>query len=267
MASFRGRLSERQQLVAAWLYAGEGAVITSTTAARWRGSVNAPDDGRVHLFIPLARTLTPNPAIVVRRTRRSDPKRVRQGCVVFASAARSFADAARDAPSVRVARAVVIESVQRQLVTLEELRAELDDGPRCGSTLLRAGIDAAATGAWSVPEHDLLQVLQRSGRFPVVWANPVLQARDGTRLPTPDCWLDDVGLAIQMHSRRHHFGVAEWERTVQQDGVFAEYGVPVIAITPQQLRASPSGVLARIGRAHAARRGLRRPDVIATPRA
>lgn len=266
VASFRGRLSARQQLVAASLYAGEGAVITSNTAARWRGSVNAPDDGRVHLFIPLARTLTANPALVIRRSRRPDPKQLRRGCLVFASAARSFADAARDAPSVRDARAVVIESVQRELVTIEELRVELDDGPRCGSALLRAGIDAAASGAWSVPEHDLLQVLRSSGRFPVVWANPVLQAPDGTRLPTPDCWLDDVGLAIQVHSRRHHFGVADWEHTLHQDGVFAEYGVPVIAITPQQLRASPSGVLARISRAHAARRGSARPNVIATPR-
>jgi hypothetical protein len=42
------------------------------------------------------------------------------------------------------------------------------------------------------------------------------------RLPTPDGWFDDVALAVQVHSRRHHAGELDWEATVAADGAFAD---------------------------------------------
>jgi hypothetical protein len=99
-----------------------------------------------------------------------------------------------------------------------------------------------------------------------MWANPALRV-GAVRLPTPDGWFDDVGLAVQVHSKRYHAGELDWEKTVSGDGVFAEHGIPLVAVTPRQISSQPEAVLARIERAYeqAARRP--RPVVVATRRA
>ncbi len=98
-----------------------------------------------------------------------------------------------------------------------------------------------------------------------MWANPELHAPDGARLPRPDGWFDDVGLAVQVHSKRYHAGELDWEATVSADGVFAEYGVPVVAVTPRQIAAQPEVVLRRIERAHGQAQRRPSPDVVAIP--
>ena len=87
----------------------------------------------------------------------------------------------------------------------------------------------------------------------------------GQRLPTPDGWFDDVALAVQVHSRQFHAGELDWEATVAADGVFAEHGVPVLAVTPKQIARTPDDVVARIERAHEAAGRRPRPAVVATP--
>jgi hypothetical protein len=263
VATFTGRLDHRHRLVAACLFAGPDAVVTSTTAARWRGATNVVRDPVVRLVVPAHRRPRRGPLLEIRRTTRPDPKPWRRGGLVVASPARAFADAARDAPAQRDAMALVVEVVQRRLVSTDHLMRELEDGPRCGSTFLRAGIDAALTGAWSLPEHDLIHRLEQCGRLPAVFANPCLRADDGTELPTPDAWLDDVGLAIQLHSRRHHFDVEEWEGTILRDGVFAEYGVPHLAFTPRRLRDDPDWLVRRVLRVHERLLDSPRPAVFA----
>jgi hypothetical protein len=61
-------------------------------------------------------------------------------------------DAAREMVAAREATALVIEAVQRRIVTVEGLRHELECGPRGGSAQVRRAVDAAEVGAWSVPE-------------------------------------------------------------------------------------------------------------------
>ncbi len=159
----------------------------------------------------------------------------------------------------------MIEAVQRRLVTVEELRHELEAGPRQGSTALRAALAEAEAHAWSVPEAELATLVRRRGTLPEMWANPSLSA-GGVRLPTPDGWFDDVGLAVQVHSKRYHAGELDWEQTVSGDGVYAEHGIALVAVTPRQIATQPDAVVARIERAyrHAALRP--RPEVTARQR-
>jgi hypothetical protein len=219
MAAFTGRLDSRQRLTAAMLFGGPDAMITSSSAARWRGAENAPEDGRVHLCVPAHRSVSAPAQLVIRRTTRPDADAWRRGPLTIASPGRSFADAARDATGVRAASAVVIEAVQRRLVTLDALRRELEHGPRCGSTQLRAAVDAATTGAWSLPEHEVLHLLRQSGLFPVVWGNPILTAADGTALPPPDAWLDDIALG----SRSTPVDITSPSRTGKERSCVTEY--------------------------------------------
>jgi hypothetical protein len=74
-----------------------------------------------------------------------------------------------------------------------------------------------------------------------------------------------VALAVQVHSRRYHAEPLDWERTVASDGVYAEYGIPVVALTPRAIRQAPEAALDRIERACAAAARRPRPDVTATP--
>jgi hypothetical protein len=146
----------------------------------------------------------------------------------------------------------------------EALRHELEAGARRGSARVRRAVQEAEAGSWSVAETDLLHLVARSRVLPAIWPNPRLAAADGTRLPTPDGWIDQVAMAIQVHSRRWHQRAEDWEATVMTDGIFAEYGV-VVAVTPRALRTDPDAVLVRLERAYLAAVRRPRPGVTAWP--
>lgn len=258
-------LDPTQRMIAALLYAGPGAVITSSAAAAWYGVTAAGGLPRITVEVPVRRGPGGAGFVVVRRTVRPDPGARSLGGLLLACPARSVAAAARDAADPQVCRAVVLEAVQRGVADIEQIRQEVELGQRIGSALPRAALREAEAGAWSIPEADLLALLARSRLLPQIWANPSLIAADGHRLPRPDGWFDDVALAVQVHSRRFHSGELDWERTVMTDGVFAEYGIPVVAVTPRAIADDPGGVRRRVERAYRSAAQRPRTPVIARP--
>ena len=106
----RSPLTDHQRLVAALLFAGEGAVVSGLTAALWHGVRAAAVDRRVHVTIPSHRCVADHAFVVVHRTRRPDVLAWRRGPLVISSPARAVADAARDAGEP-AARAIVLEAV------------------------------------------------------------------------------------------------------------------------------------------------------------
>ncbi|WP_143448800.1 hypothetical protein [Kineosporia sp. A_224] len=264
VAAQRGPLSERQRLVAALLYAGPGAALTSLAAAAWHGVTCVPPQHPVHVLVPQNRGPLSSSFVVVRRTTRPDPHPFRRGPLTFVSRARAVADAARDCGSAPTARAVVIEAVQRGLVRLDDVRHELEAGQRRDSRLLRDALQDAEAGAWSGPEADLGRLCRGSRALPQLWLNPDLSAPDGTLLPRPDGWFDDVAMAVQVHSRAYHDGDL-WDDTVMSDGIYPEYGIVVVGVTPRRIARSPAAVLARIERSYAAAAQRPRPSVLAAP--
>lgn len=161
---------------------------------------------------------------------------------------------------------MVLEAVQRGPVRTADLRQDLETGPVRGRRWARLAVEDAEAGAWSVPEASLLRVLRTSRVLPCVWPNPHLQTVSAVTLPTPDGWIDEVALAVQVHSRRHHAIGPDWEDTVMRDGVYAEYGIAVVAVTPSRIARDPEGVLQRVERAYLAARGRPRPEVVMRPR-
>jgi hypothetical protein len=265
VATTRAPLTRRQYLFAALLYAGPGAALSSSAAAGWYGVTAAAADRRVCVEVPWARAPGSCSYVLVRRTRHPDPAASQHRGLTLVNPGRAVAAAARDAPDLTSCRVLVIEAVQRGIVTVGQVRHEVELGDRRGTRWARQALDDAEAGAWSLPESDLLALLSTSRVLPPAWANPDLRAPDGRRLPHPDCWLDDVGLAVQVHSRRHHAGELQWEQTVMADGVFAEYGIPVIGVTPRSIATDPSGVLRRVEAAYRAAGRRPRPDVVAVP--
>jgi hypothetical protein len=116
-------------------------------------------------------------------------------------------------------------------------------------------------------ELEVLEELARSPILPRVWPNPELVTSEGVRLPIPDFWIDEAGIAGQIHSRKYHARDKDWERTVSADSVFAEHGILVLAVTPTGFRRDPAAFRERVERAYlAAIAAGRRPDVRMTSR-
>jgi hypothetical protein len=267
VAVFTGALDPFQRLVAAQLWAGPSAQVCSITAARWHG-FEVPDDGVVRLLVAAGSTARREGFAVRRRTKRLDPHPWVRGPLIVCSRARTLVDAARELRAPNDVRHLLVSSAQRRLVRERDLRHELEAGPVRGSAVVRRALDDVASGAWSVPEVDVLRELATSTILPRVWPNPVLAAADGTRLPSPDFWLDDVGLAGQVHSRSYHLRDEQWEGTVEADTLLGEYGIPVLAVTPSGFRRDPGGFRARVERAYLGLlRSGARPDVRMAPRA
>lgn len=266
VATFTGRLDGRQRPVAAQLYAGPGAVLSSWTAASWHGveSARAP---QLRVAVPQSRSSRRCGFVVVTRTSRHDAHPWNRPPLVIASRPRAVIDAALDAGTERHAAEITIEALQRRLVTLEALRHELERAPRRGSRQGRVALAAAETSDWSLSEFDLLALVSGSRLLPEAWPNPTLTTLTGDPLPTPDLWLDDVGLAVALHSRRYHQRDADWDGTVMSDTALGELGVVVLPVTPAVLAREPAATLHRIERAHGALTGRPRPQVLATPRA
>jgi hypothetical protein len=173
--------------------------------------------------------------------------------------------AARYSRDERTACALVLEAVQRRLVRIEDLRHELEAGPRIGSAVLRRAVEAAESGLWSAPEADLARLFATSSVLPPPWFNPDLYTLSGLRLPRPDAWFDEVGLAVQVHSYRHHARPEEWDGIVLTDGVLVEHGVMVLGFTPHAIKNRRAEVLIRTERTYEQARRRPRPEVVAVP--
>ena len=139
-------------------------------------------------------------------------------------------------------RRLVIAAVQRRHVTTDQLLAEVEAGAIRGSAVVRRAVHDAGSGAWSLPEADVLAACTRSRVLPRIWPNPELVAPDGTRLPSPDGWIDEVGLAIQVHSREYHLRDADWEGTVQADTLLGSHGIALAGGHARVVRQGPAGV-------------------------
>ena len=266
VAAFTGRLDDHQRLVAAALYAGEQAVLSGPAAARWHALSSVPRTDYLHFQVPASLSARSAGGVVLTRTRRPDEHAFWRPPLQIASPSRAVADTARLLRAADDVTTLVLEAVQRGVVSINALRHELEAGGRNRSALLRHALGVAELGVWSLPESGLESALGLSRSLPPVMANPVLRAANGDRLPTPDGWLDDVGLAIQVHSLRWHALGAEWEGTVIRDSVFVEHGITVVAFTPQRITTDPLWVVGRVERIHASLVGRGRPPVSVEPR-
>jgi hypothetical protein len=268
LALFTGELDDEQRLIAGQLWAGRDAHVASLTAARWHGLPDVPEDGIVRFLVPWGCEPRRQGFAVRRRSRRMDTHAWRRGPLTICSPTRALVDAAREVRDPKRVRQMLLAATQQRRVRESDLRHELESGAVRGSAVVRAALNDISAGAWSMPELEVLSELARSTVLPHVWPNPELVTSDGLLLPTPDFWIDEVGLAGQIHSRRYHARDQDWERTVSADSVFAEHGIPVIAVTPTGFRRDPAAFRRRVERAYlAACAAGRRPDVQMTARA
>ncbi len=255
-----------QQLLAALLYAGPQSWLAGASAlARHTPGPSAPALP-VQVYVPHPHRSRRVAWVTIRATRLTNERLVQRGPLRLSCRARAVVDAAADAVDDRSARALIVAAVQERVVRLADVEHWIGVRRRNGTTRLKTAVREAAAGAWSVPEADLARILRRSATFSALMANPTIKDHLGRRLTTPDLWLDDVALAVMVHSRQFHSGVLEWDATVDADSDLRDEGVEVVAVTPFAIEHRPEAVLARAEAGYLRAKARARPAVLALPK-
>jgi hypothetical protein len=235
-ATFTGSLTLEQRRLAAYLFAGPDAQITGVAALRWHGLRYLPDDDRIHLLIPLEEQRASAGFARLQRTRDLDARARAVNGYAICSVARAVADACRGLDDLGTVRAIVAESIQRNLTSVSALVRELVRAGRHRTRLLRLAITEVAHGSASALEGAVQEALSRSTILPAILWNPQLESREGQRLPSPDGWIPDVAIALEIDSRQYHLGPAGWELTLSRHNLLAAAGVLVLHFTPSDVR-------------------------------
>jgi hypothetical protein len=137
--------SVSQREMAAMLYAGEGSMITGI-AALWRHGSQHPISETVDVLVPARRKVQSNGfARILRTTRLPGRPWIHDG-IRYVPPARAVADAALALTDTGEVRAIVADAVQRNRCTLQQLTAELSEGPVRGSARFREVLAEVTAG-------------------------------------------------------------------------------------------------------------------------
>lgn len=261
-----GPLDVDQREQAALLYAGDRALLTGVPALRGHAVVYLPGDPAaepVHLLVPHDQRSRSVGFVLVERTVRM-PEAAAACTLPTAPLARAVVDAARRSLDRRAVRALAAEVVQRRGVSLAELAAEVDAAQIRGTALIRGAVADLRAGVQSAPEAEVRDIIVGSGLPEPLW-NPTLLTLGGQFVARPDGYYEDVGVALEVNSLRHHFSVADFEATQARHARMAGLGIIVVPITPAHARREPERMLHDIHSAWKAARGRPRPQVVVLP--
>jgi hypothetical protein len=241
-----GEISDEQRRIAAALYAGEAAQLAGLSALDWYGFRYVPDHDSVYLIVPHQRQRKSAGFVRIHRTHAVDLRARDGGLYRVCSPARAVVDAGRELRDSRAVLAIVAECVQRGFAGVRVLDEQLRRAARSRTALVRAALDEVSGGVRSVAEGDLRANVQRSKVLPPVLWNVPLWTPSGERLPTPDGWLGEVGIALEMDSQEFHYRPEDWAKTLQRHNMFAKHGVLALHFTPKENARNPDKVLRTI---------------------
>ncbi|BCL13332.1 hypothetical protein [Micromonospora sagamiensis] len=251
-----GTLTDEQRLIAAALYAGPDAQVTGLAALIWYGFRQGPRTPDVHLVVPHHARRRSTGHVVITRALTLDARARRTRLYPVCSPARAVVDAARRLRQIRPVRAIVTEAIQREFTDLNSLDEEIRRARRSSTALVRRAFAEVVAGARSAPEAELRQCLGASRVLPEIHWNPQLRTTDGGVLPTPDGYLDDAAVALEVDSREFHFSPDDWARTMRRHNELGRHGILVLHFTPAQIRGGPEQVRRTVEDAYRSRRGL-----------
>ncbi|HEX5016096.1 MAG TPA: hypothetical protein VFX15_00745 [Actinomycetes bacterium] len=244
----RGTPTFDERLSAALLYTAPTNALSGSVGLHLHGLHYAPgprDQLPVQVLVPMERQIKSSGFVIVERTIRMPEPITLHGYPV-APLARAAFDAARRLASRQEIRAFLLEAVQRRLITIDDLRAEVTNGQRRWTAILREVIGDARVGVRSVQEARLRDVIVNSDLPEPLW-NPRLETLSGQFIAEPDGYYEEIGLALELDSRQHHFiDAQQFERTWTRHNTYNRYGIVAEHIIPSTLSANPQAVLADI---------------------
>jgi very-short-patch-repair endonuclease len=247
--------SWEQRLIAAWLWAGQGAAVSHRTAAVLLG-LDGFDSGPVE--ISTTRPVHGRAAgVIVHRVRRLDRADVMTlGGICLTQPARTLLDLGAVAPAALVERAME-DALRRGLVSLSRLRWTLErvGGPgRPGTAVLRMLVEerAPSAPAESPLEVDVIRLLRRAGLPEPVRQHEVRVG--GHVVAIVDLAYVDERIAIECDGYRYHSGRAAWQRDRERLNDLTDLGWRVIHATIVDVREAQEAFAARVRRGLSAER-------------
>jgi hypothetical protein len=254
-------ISTEQRRIAAWLYAGPTAQMTGLAALAWYGFQTVPTTDRIHLLVPHETRRRSVGFAQIHRTYALDLRPREAELYTLVSPPRAVIDACRASSDLTMIRAIMAEAVTSRGVGIGALDSEIRRAQRSRTALARRVLHEILAGIRSAPEADLRELVGTSKIVPAVLWNPRLTTADGEPLPTPDGYIPDAGIAVEVDSREHHSSDADWARTLRRHNLLSELGVLVLHYTPREIRSERARVLRSIERSYQVR--IQSPPVVA----
>jgi very-short-patch-repair endonuclease len=218
-------------LTAATKHGGAGAVVSGTAAVHAYGLRSAPRPERELVLVPASCGARSCGRIVVRRTANLPSRAARPG-PALAPVARAVVDHARTLTRLGDVRAVIAETVQRELTNVDQLWAEVEIGGRNGRALVRQAVLEVTAGSQSAPEAKAAGLLTAAGLGPFE-QNALLIV--GGRNYYPDFLWRAARAILEVDSFEHHFRRDDWQRTLDRHFVLEAAGYSVIHVPPSTL--------------------------------
>ena len=237
-----GTATEEQRETAALLYAGPQSVITGPVAVR-RHNLRCAGLNVLDVLIPADLRRKSTGYIQIQRTTRMPKTFYTSGPLRFTSPVRAVADAAGGMTRFSDVQALICEAVQRGRCTLEDLVAELNDGPSAGARWYRMALAEISDGIRSGAEAQLKYLIDRSDLERPVY-NADLYTLDGIFLGRPDAWFACAGVAGEVDSRQYHMGAEDYAQTTNRHNRMEAAGIHVLHWLPSTIKAEPHKVIA-----------------------
>jgi hypothetical protein len=245
-----GAASPVQREAAALLYAGPRSAITGPAAVR-RHNLRCAGLNLLDVLIPADVHRQSSGFVQIQRTTRMPQTLFTSGPLRYTGPARAVADAARAMARFSDVQALVCEAVQRGRIPLEELVAELNDGPSAGTRWYRIALAEISDGIRSAAEAQLKQLIDHSDLDQPVY-NADLYTQDGIFLGRPDAWFGRAGVAGEVDSREYHLGAAHYAQTTERHNRMEAAGIHVLHWLPSTIKTKPRRVIADLRAAIAA---------------
>jgi hypothetical protein len=252
-----GTTTAEQRETAAILYAGPQSVITGPVAVR-RHNLRCAGLNVLDMLVPADVRRKSTGYVQIQRTTRMPKTFYTTGPLRFTSPARAVADAARGMTRFSDVQALVCEAVQRGRCTLEELVAELNDGPSAGRRWYRMALAEIGEGIRSAAEAQLKYLIDRSDLDRPLY-NADLYTLEGIFLGRPDAWFQRAGVVGEVDSRQYHLSAKDYEETTKRHNRMEAAGIHALHWLPSTIKAEPRRVIADLRDAIAA--GIKRPPL------
>lgn len=235
-----GTLTPRQRLLAALLYVGADAAVSHASAVAVWSRTPGPD--RTIVTALPGRHPVSTPLVWVRQsTRPFRPLGV--AGIRVTPPARSVLDAALDLRRLADVDALFGRSVQRRLVTVDELAEELAVAPSAGSRLPRRAMSALAAGSHAASEAQLCRLLRRAG-VPAPELNAAVETSLGMRYV--DALWRALCRGVEIDGQAFHLDADAWQADLRRQNAIQSAGVVLMRVPAQRLWTEPGAVVAEI---------------------
>ncbi len=242
-----GPLSVRQRWRAGLAYAGSGAVLSHRSAALLHGL--RVIERNVEVTVPHGCRRPPVRFVVVHQAVVPVVPTTRAG-LPCTDVARTVVDVACRMRLREDVRAVVSDAVQRHLVDMDRLCAQVATAPRHGSRWLRLTVDEVLAGARSAGEGEFLQLVRRA-RLPMPELNAPVHTASGVHLL--DALWREQRVGAEIDGMAWHLDAASWEQDLRRQNHIHAAGYTLLRFPVRRLREDPLGVIAELRTALAVR--------------